>query len=534
MCLDFVQKRFKIIAHSNNKSAKHDNMISTLLIIGGIMTGLAVSHVILKGKNIFDFGKREKTAKEIIEKSKKEAWAIIDKTKKYVEKRRESFQQEETQRENRLKKTAESLVVKEEFLKKREERNKEINLTIAAGNEETQTMQGVIKKTEKETMQKLIDKTGVTPDGLKDKILDRYTAELEQQNTVKLARMEEKIKEDAGKTARDIVTAAIHRLTSPTSVESRAVTVTVPSDHIKGKILGENNENIQELERLLMVDIVFNDLPNTISVSAFMLVERRVAQRAIEKLVRIKTGIGPATVRSAVEAARRETDAELYEIGSKALKIMGINNSNKDFARIVGRLQYRTSYGQNIMKHSMEIGWIAVMLGSELGLNLQTCKVGGFLHDLGKAIDQDPNNDKPHDVLSKELMEKYGFSWEEVHAAWTHHDAIPQETAEALIVKAADAISAGRPGARQESMDKYIERIRALQETAESYQGVRKAYAISAGRELRVEVEPEEVSDSNIKPLAKTIAARIEKEITYPGQIKVNVIRRTKHTEFAR
>lgn len=264
-----------------------------------------------------------------------------------------------------------------------------------------------------------------------------------------------------------------------------------------------------------------------------MLVKRRIAQKAMEKLIQTRGDINKLVIQNIIKAAEKETDEELYELGKKALEKMGINHDDKEFLRIVGRLQYRTSYGQNIMKHSMEVGWVAAMLGSELGLNVATCKTGGFLHDLGKAIDQDPNIKDAHDRLSKEIMEKFKFSKEEVHAAWAHHDAVPQETPEALIVKAADAISAGRPGARQESFDKYIERIRALEETALAFDGVRSAFAISAGRELRVIVEPESITDDKMHTLAKQMATKIESELTYPGQIKVNIIRRTKHVEIA-
>ncbi|MBI2634167.1 DUF3552 domain-containing protein [Candidatus Peregrinibacteria bacterium] len=508
--------------------------MNILLITSGIAIGLISSWVFLKGKNLLDVDGRKKNAAEILKKSEEEVKKITGDLKEYVQKRKESFQHEFEQKEARLKKTEETLSIKEEYLKKKEEKNKEINLAIATANEEIHTSGERNKQIKKEIVQKLADRAGRDVDSLKRGLLDEYASTLTENNREKLAKIEDRLRENALKEAKKIIITAIQRISSPTSVEFRAVNVVVPHDHVKGKILGRNNENIMELERLVDVDIVFNDLPNTISLSAFMLVERRVAQKTLEKLAGIRGDITPKTVRATVADARKETDDELYEIGKKALQIMGIKNDNKEFMRVVGRLQYRTSYGQNIMKHSMEIGWISAILGSELGLNIQTCKVGGFLHDLGKAIDQDPNNDKPHDVLSRELMEKFGFSWEETHAAWTHHDAIPQETAEAFIVKAADAISAGRPGARQESLQKYLERVRALQGTAESYPGVRKAYAISAGRELRVEVEPEQVTDENIYPLAKTIAARIQKELTYPGQIKVNVIRRTKHTELAR
>jgi len=186
------------------------------------------------------------------------------------------------------------------------------------------------------------------------------------------------------------------------------------------------------------------------------------------------------------------------------------------------------------MKHSMEVGWISAMLGSELGLDIKTCKVGGFLHDLGKAIDQDPDIKGGHDQLSKELMEKFGFSWEEVHAAWTHHDAAPQETPEALIVKAADAVSGGRPGARQDSIERYIEKMKAIDATVASFQGVKKSYAMSAGREVRVYVDPEKVEDAGVGNMAKEIAKKIEENVVYPGRIKIRVIRRTKITETAK
>ena len=216
------------------------------------------------------------------------------------------------------------------------------------------------------------------------------------------------------------------------------------------------------------------------------------------------------------------------------MKKMGIKTENQELCRMVGRLQYRTSYGQNILKHAMEVGWVSAMLGNELGLDAKTCLVSGFLHDLGKAIDQEENVKDTHDLLTKELMEKFGFTEEEVHAAWTHHDAAKQETPEALIIKAADAVSASRPGARQESFEKYIERIKALEGTATSYKGVKSAFAISAGRELRVLVDSESIKDEALKKMADEMAKQIEENISYPGQIKVNVIRRTKHTEVAK
>lgn len=487
----------------------------------------------LKGMKFFDVEKDKKVAEEMVVKSKEESIAIRKQATEAVQNRIAFFKQESEKRSERLNKIEGALNTKEEFIKKKEERVKDVRLKMATIAEEGDTFQKKIKNGEKDFLQKLSQKAGASMEDLKKNLLDKAVKELMAENTEKLIRGEEWVKENAEKVARKIIINVLQRLSSPTSVETRAVNVVVPKDHLKGKIIGRDGQNIKEFERLLDVDVVFNDTPNTISLSAFQLVKRRVAQRAMEKLVAYRGDITKQIVQKAVSSAEKETDDELYEIGKKASDKMGLTQPDKEFLRIVGRLQYRTSYGQNIMKHSMEVGWLAAMIGSELGLNTTTCKVGGFLHDLGKAIDQDPNVKDTHDHLSKEIMEKFGFSWEEVHAAWTHHNAIPQETPEAMIVQAADAISASRPGARQESFDKYIERIRALEETGSAYEGVKGAYAISAGRELRVFVDSEIIKDEQMYPMAKEIAQKIEEELTYPGQIKVNVIRRTKHTEIS-
>lgn len=510
-----------------------NKMENIIYILIGLVGGGFVSTVALKRMKFFDVEKDRKLAEEMIEKSKAEAELIRKQGAEYVQNRVTAFKQDSDKKTERLNKIEAALVAKEEFVKKREERLKEVRLRIATLTEESDTLQKRIKNSEKDVLQKLSEKTGTTIEVLKENLLSKFIRELEEENTERLIKSEEWAKENAEKVARRVVVNVLQRLSSPTSVETRAVNVVVPKDHIKGKIVGRNGENIKEFERLLEVDIVFNDLPNTISLSAFQLVKRRVAQRAMEKLVNYRGDITKQVVQKAVQAAERETDDELYEIGKKAADKMGLKQNDKEFLRIVGRLQYRTSYGQNIMKHSMEVGWLAAMIGCELGLNMTTCKVGGFLHDLGKAIDQDPNVKDTHDQLSKEIMERFSFSWEEVHAAWTHHDAIPQETPEALIVKAADAISASRPGARQESFDKYIERIRALEEVGAGYEGVRGSYAISAGRELRVLVDSDLIKDEQMYAMAKEIAQKVEDELTYPGQIKINIIRKTKHTEIS-
>lgn len=507
-------------------------IISTIL--GGMAIGAAASFILFNKKRLLNVEKTKKEAVKREEEAKKEAEQIKKETIRNVQKRKETLEQERKIKEERFGKLEESLKNKERGLLKKEEKTKEEKLKLAALKEEVQGIKESIKRKDDETIKKLSTRTGKKPEELKEEMLKRQTAELERETREKLNAKEDLVKENAEKTAKRLIIGTIQRLCSPTSAESRAITVKVPRDAIKGKIVGNNAENIKDFEKNLDVDVVFNDMPNTISISGFMLVNRRIAQKAMEKLVRIRGEIDKKTIRKTIEEAEKETNRELYEIGKKAMKKMGIKTENKELCETVGRLQYRTSYGQNIMKHAMEVGWVASMLGNELGLDTKTCLISGFLHDLGKAIDQEESVKDTHDLLTKELMEKFGFTEEEVHAAWTHHDAAKQETPEALIIKAADAVSASRPGARQESFEKYIERIKALEGTAASYKGVKNAFAISAGRELRVLVDAETVKDSTLKEMATKMANQIEEEIAYPGQIKINVIRRTKHTEITK
>lgn len=513
-------------------------MGNLLLNIGlacvGTLGGVLIVVFLFKEKAFIDIKKKEEEGLRLIEKSKEEAARIINENKERSEMFKKRTEEEVKKREERIEKIKTALDLKEDFLQKREARINEIKLKTASYKEETQSLQGAAERVENEIIEKLTTKTGSRKEDIKKAILDKHQLELETENKKKLVELEESLKENAAKRAGDILINTIQRLCSPTSVETRSVLIKVPKDYIKGKIVGKEGKNIEALEELLEAAIVFNDLPDTISISAFNLVVRRIAEKTIEKLIREKRDITKEVIIKSVKDAEKETDEELYEIGLKALEKMGMKSQDKDFIRTIGRLQYRTSYGQNIMKHSMEVGWIAAILGSEIGLNVNTCKTAGFLHDLGKAIDQDPDVKGSHDQLTKELMEKAGFPEEMVHAAWAHHDAIPQKTPEALIVKAADSVSGGRPGARQDSIDRYIEKITAINETVESFEGVKKSFAMSAGREVRVFVDPERIQDAQIPGMAKDIAHKIEENVVYPGKIRINVIRRTKVTEIAK
>lgn len=503
-------------------------------ILGGVVVGLVAMFIFFKGRGIIDVDKRKKEAEVIIQNKAEEAKKILEENTRYVQNFRKNYEDEFSRRSERLKKSEESLGYREQSINKKDEKNKELKFKIASIEEELQGVQNTIKRMDNETFEKLSQKAGKKIEELKKDIINRYTKDLEHEELEKLSIIEESLKENAVKQAKAFLVSTMQRLTSPTSVENRGVEVRVPQDHVKGKIVGRDAKNIEEFENLLEVAVVFNDMPNTISISCYNLFTRRIAQKAMEKLVMIKGEINKEVIHEVIKDAEKIVNEEVYKLGLQAVKELGLNveRFDKEILKIIGRLQYRTSYGQNIMRHSIEVAWVATMLGSEIGLDPQVCKIGGFLHDLGKAIDQDPTVKDAHDRLSKEIMEAHGFSWEEVHAAWTHHDAIPQETPEALIVKAADAVSAGRPGARQESIFSYTERIKALEETGNSYEGVNRSFAISAGRELRVLLDPEKIKDSDMPILAKEMAEKIEETIAYPGKIKVNLIRRIEHFNY--
>lgn len=504
--------------------------LSTVLI-----SAMAVG-IYLKGKDLINIEKKKQEAEEMIEKSRLEAEKLLGEAKEQIEKYDRNNKEEVEKRESRIKKTEESLEHKDGMISKKEERLNETKKKKEDYKDEIVEIRGKIDEKKQEVVNKLEQKSGKNVEEFRLEILKNYKNELDQDIIKKLNTVEEDLKENAFKIAKNLVIGSLQRLCSPTSVETRAINVTIEKDFVKGKIVGKDGRNIKALEILFPdVAIVFNDLPQTISLSAFSLVNRRTAQRTIEILVALKEEITEGAIKKAAKDAEKEIAEELYTLGKNGIIKAGldIKRFERDFVIIIGRLQYRTSYGQNIMRHSIEVSSVAAMLGCEIGLDVDVCKVAGFLHDVGKAIDQDPTVQDAHDRITKELMEKYGFTEDETHAAWVHHDAEPQKTPEALIIKAADAVSAGRPGARQESIYTYAERIQALEEVVSDFKGIKKHFAMSAGREVRAYVKPSEVSDKDMITMAEAIARKIEEEVVYPGKIKVNIIRRIEHVEIA-
>jgi ribonuclease Y len=506
--------------------------VTILTAIVALIAGMLVGLFLIKPKIKLSLEEYEKQAAAHVGKTGEEAKKIKAEIIGRIENVREKSRTDEERMKEQFKRIENLIVSKEDHLSRKKQRLDENKKIL---DEESAFVEELRKKNSQSQnlfIQKLALKTGQGIDHVKSEIMLGMERDLEMEREIRIRKYEEYLNDEKERIAKNMITGAIQRYSSPTSVEKKADIVTVPRDEIKGRVVGRNAENIKLLEELTGVDIIFNDAPNTIIIACHDLIKKHVAKETVAKLIRERI-ITPDKVRAAVAASQGEMEKTLIRIGREIIKKLEMEGRNfpDEFARIIGRLQFRTSYGQNIVKHSMEVGNFTVMLGSELGLNLETCKAAGFFHDIGKAIDQEVGGS--HDALTKEIMEKYGFSEEEIHAAWTHHDAAPQRTPEAMLVKAGDAISAGRPGARAESIEKYLERIRALETISSSYEGVSKAYAISAGREVRVITEPSKLKDSDLHDLAGNIAREIEENLTYPGKIKINVIRRTQSVDYA-
>jgi len=508
--------------------------LNIILILAGFIAGAAVGAMLMK-KTKINIEDAKNKAEKIIASAKTNTEENIKKAKKQTEEMRTKIEEGIKTYEEFLKDIEKSIKIKEDLSVKWDKKIQDLKLQEAAEEGKLSMAESKHKEIQEKYIRLLTQKAGKSTEELKEEIIQKLDEDLKKIAEEKLKKLEEYYKENADKWAKNILFEAMQKISTPTSTEKKSVQIHVPKDSLKAELVGKNAENIKELESLLDVNVVFNDFPDTISISSYNLLNRRIAEIAIEKLFKSKKRITQSEIKETVKAAKAEAEKDVYKLGIDAIKKLGIKRPMpQDLVRIIGRLYFRTSYGQNIIKHSMEVAYAANLLGGELGLNTDICKIGGFLHDLGKAIDQDPGISGGHDQLTKELMEKYGFTQEEVHAAWTHHEAEKPNTPEAMIVKAADAISAGRPGARQESIDRYLERIQTIEKIPAQFEGVKKTFAISAGREVRVMADPQILKDEQLMPLAQNIAKAIEEEAKYPGKIKINVIRKITNVEYTK
>lgn len=504
-------------------------VLTFTLFILSFLGATGLTFLLIKIKPEVSLSESHEQAKEVLEKTAQEISLIKEKTTEQMKKTEEVFKELEKRYQAQQAKSEKNLKVLEERAAQKESENQKL-----LKEQEEENL--LILKLENEIGQLKLEKVPVlsrTSGSNAEKALAdlklNLAQELELAQELRISKVTDQAAEQAPVIAKNLLIQAIQRFSAPTSVEKKSLIIPINRHETKARLIGNNGEIIKFLEDELGVDIVFDDSKPGVSVSHFELVKKHIARETIMKLIKDRV-IDLEKAKKRLEEARAETKIHLIEIGEKIAKKLDLSHRKfpQEFKEILGRLRYRTSYGQNILKHCFEVGYFTLLLGNELGLNQEVCKIGGFFHDLGKAIDQEDG--RPHDILTKEIMERFQiFSWEEIHAAWTHHDAIPIQTAEALLVKAADAISAGRPGARQETIEKYLARVMAIESIANSYEGVHKTYAISGGRELRVLVDPKRLEDRNLSELADEIAKEIEMNVAYPGQIKVNVIRRIQH-----
>lgn len=466
------------------------------------------------------YGLQERKQKELLLKAKDEALRIKEEAQKEEERSRKDLQALEKnlrRREEMFDKRLDSLETeKNEILKKEKEIELKKHEIIEMRDKQKDALEKV-SKLKKEDALKLL--------------LSQIEKEYKDDLIKKIKEQKEIAREEAQTVAREILATVIQRLASEHTIETTTAAVSLPSDEMKGRIIGREGRNIQIFEKETGTDLIIDDTPDTVVISAFEPIRRHIAKVALEKLI-ADGRIHPTRIEELIKKAKEEIGQEIKEAGEQAAYEVGVAGLHPDLLKILGRLKFRSSYGQNVLQHSIETTQVASMLASELGADVNLAKKAALLHDIGKAVDHDIPG--PHHHISVDIVKKYGLSEDICHAIVAHHDDIEPKTVEAIIVKAADAISSSRPGARRETFESYIKRLEELENIANSFAGVEKSYAIQAGREVRIIVKPEDIDDLTAIKLSKDIAKKIEEDLQYPGTIKVNVIRETRAIEFAK
>jgi ribonuclease Y len=505
------------------------NLIIFLAAAG--LTGFGLGYYI---RFLIGLGKRgsmELRIKQMELQAKEESDKIVAEAKKKAEDLEKKVREEAKEREDKILKNEDRLIKKEELLDKRQlDNDKEVE-QIKAKIAEIREIKERAEKIEGEKKTELERVARLTADQARDEIVKIAEKQYEEDILVRMQKLEATGAEKIERKARDILVTSIHRLGNSVAADTMATAVAIPSDEIKGKIIGKEGRNIKTFERAAGVEVIVDDTPGVITISCFDPVRRQIARLALENLI-IDGRIQPARIEELVEKAKGEINKIIKEKGEQAAYECGVFNLDPRILSILGRLYFRTSYGQNVMQHSIEMSHIAGMLAEELGANVQIAKAGALLHDIGKAVDHEVQG--THVEIGRRILQKFGADPGIVQAMQSHHEEYPYETIESKIVQVADAISGGRPGARRDSVENYIRRLADLEAIAMSFAGVEKSYAIQAGRELRIFVKPDTITDLEAKKLAREIAIRIEQELKYPGEVKVNVIRETRAIEFAR
>jgi len=506
-------------------------IIIILIGVGVLLLGVGLGYYL---RLIVALGKRrsiEIDIKQMMVGAKEEAQKITDEAKKKSEEQLVNLKEEEKKKELEFRETEKRLIKKDEFLDARQvEVDKEVE-SIKTKVEEIKKIQEKVLKIEEEKVHELERTAKLTEEEAKNELLRDVEKKYEEDIMVKIQKLENNSEEKLDRRAKEILATSIQRLASSTASELMTTVVAIPNNEIKGKIIGKEGRNIRAFERAAGVELIVDDTPGSIVISSFDPIRRQVARLALENLI-LDGRIQPAKIEELVDKAKEEINKIIKEKGEQAVYECGIFNFDPRIIAILGRLYFRTSYGQNVLQHSIEMAHIAGMLAEELGADVAVAKAGALVHDIGKALDHEVQG--THIEIGMRILQKFGADEKIITAMKSHHEDYPYESIEAVIVQTADAISGGRPGARRDSVENYLKRLQDLEALVNAFPAVEKSYALQAGREIRIFVTPEKISDAEAKIMARDIAIKIEQELKYPGEIKVTMIRETRIIEYAR